>query len=410
MFVRPGPSPTWGAMGSMTLSWLGDDRPDIYLPGLTIPGDGSEVELAEERYLTDSQLRRSINLLVASAAIGQENDFDTFPVYTDEELEAMLVQVASEGPGGALVLSPARFNDVVALKLRKTNNGGGDFVELQAVDGTDDDGDVIWLALYNHTLWMNATQNDGGARVFSFAESGSFLPYNWFSGLPVTGPFAGQRDLFGTVVGPSPDYLVVSFDDVNGVFYANTRGEGSGLSVEFVNTEAPNTELQLELVDGALTVTLATDGDGVVTTHLEDIQTAIGEDADIAALFSLAVSTGGLVSGLDETALAHGAAAGVNWGLKALGQEYLNATPLPLEDDVATSQRVQSYDDAEGAPKGWIFERDSAGTLFIRRAATLVEDGTAFAGVTKVLLDPDTATAADVVNALVTLGVAEIPA
>lgn len=91
------------------------------------------------------------------------------------------------------------------------------------------------------------------------------------------------------------------------------------------------------------------------------------------------------------------------WGLGASGEEILWATTSPADADVATGSRAQTYDDTINAPRLLIKERDSAGTLFNRIAAVLIDDASAFAGISKPTV-PAIPVPQDIVDALVTLG------
>lgn len=62
---------------------------------------------------------------------------------------------------------------------------------------------------------------------------------------------------------------------------------------------------------------------------------------------------------------------GASWGILPDGSEYLIAIPAPADGDVATSERVQWYDDTVGYPKVLFKERDSGGTLFSGISAVL---------------------------------------
>lgn len=90
------------------------------------------------------------------------------------------------------------------------------------------------------------------------------------------------------------------------------------------------------------------------------------------------------------------------WGVEVGGYEWAAGAPAPNTDDVPTSQRWQRYDDASGAPKQRIYQRDIDGTLFERISAVLTSDASAFAGVSKPTVG--TADAASILAALVTLG------
>lgn len=185
-----------------------------------------------------------------------------------------------------------------------------------------------------------------------------------------------------------------------------TAGYGeSPATIAFVDPGAPSQPLSVSTVDQAVTVSLATDGGGEITSTAGDIQTLVNSDPDASAVMGANALQDGLVQALDTSALL-GFDAQKAWGLLGNGAEYLQALPVTPDDGtVNTSARIQWYDDASGAPKLRLKERDSDGTLFERISAVLTSDATAFAGIEKQDLS-SALTVADVVAALVALGLA----
>lgn len=92
------------------------------------------------------------------------------------------------------------------------------------------------------------------------------------------------------------------------------------------------------------------------------------------------------------------------WGVEGtVGAEFKQATEeAPADADVPTSAVLEWYDDTEGAQTARFKARDSAGTLATGQLSLLSADGTEFKNVSKPTIN--NATAADIIAALVTLG------
>lgn len=98
------------------------------------------------------------------------------------------------------------------------------------------------------------------------------------------------------------------------VYTAVTGGtDGNSITIAYVDPSADNAALDVEVVDSAITVNLATDGSGTITTTAADISAAIASNGQASALVTVEnASTNdgtGVVIALTATALSGGVAA-----------------------------------------------------------------------------------------------------
>jgi hypothetical protein len=286
--------------------------------------------------------------------------------------------------------------DVVAVTIRKPAGGGGDFVALELI-GADA---AKFLQIYNTALWFGAEGANEAQALLYFNDSESGFPRSWFSGPP---PEVGAQDAFGTITGAGFARLALSFAESSGSIISNRVGANFNVyTLEFVDPGAPDIPLSVSFIDPDLVVTLATDGGSVITSLLSEVAQAVADDVGAADAMTMEVGGDGLAEELAQTPLAGGVDAQVTWGTKHDGSEFLNSVGEPDDSDVETSQRVQWFDDATGAAKLRIKQRDDMGTLTERISAALTSDATAFAGVEKVSIT--VGDAAEILAALVTLG------
>lgn len=122
--------------------------------------------------------------------------------------------------------------------------------------------------------------------------------------------------------------------------------------------------------------TWPTDGssitDGTITWHDAGLYTL----SPVVQVFGVpGMGTGFIPKAQILTVWKDNAGAPRAWSIGPTGEEQIWAGTEPDDADVATSSRSQYYDDTVGAPKLWIKERDSAGTLFKKIAAALNSDG-----------------------------------
>lgn len=95
------------------------------------------------------------------------------------------------------------------------------------------------------------------------------------------------------------------------VYTADTSGTaGNSITIEYVDPATTGASLSVDVTGTAITVNLATDGGGLITTTGDDIKTAIAGDIDAAALVNVADAGGndgsGVVTALAATSLAGG--------------------------------------------------------------------------------------------------------
>jgi len=115
-------------------------------------------------------------------------------------------------------------------------------------------------------------------------------------------------------------------DDNGLTFTARTYGtDGNSIRVTYVDPGANDAALGVAVSGPSIAVSLATDGDGLITSTADDIKTAIEADPAANALVSVAIMTSdsggaddgsGTVTAMTSTSLASGAGTGVNLSAK----------------------------------------------------------------------------------------------
>lgn len=87
-----------------------------------------------------------------------------------------------------------------------------------------------------------------------------------------------------------------------------TGSRGDGISVELNEPDEANAELSVSVVDSAISVNLASDLDGVITSTASDVAAAINGNADAAALVAVESAGNGVVAYSYTTYLSGGVA------------------------------------------------------------------------------------------------------
>lgn len=123
-------------------------------------------------------------------------------------------------------------------------------------------------------------------------------------------------------------------DDNALTFTAKTAGVGGDLiSVAYVDPGANDAVLSVDVTDYAITVNLATDGGGSITSTAAEVKAAVEAKAEAAALVTVTIDTGdtgvaddgsGVVTALAAANLASGA--GVAAGTAGIGSRYTDVT------------------------------------------------------------------------------------
>lgn len=325
-----------------------------------------------------------------------------FPGWTADD--ANPANVSANGGTLALGGGEAEIGDDLVLSSVQDVPGEGDRIFAR---GYSLDGETVAYAIYY--------QREGRRALIGFYEEDATGVQDWYldTGLEVSHVrlslrgFDGQeQDIADFWTGRTNDSFTTDTFGSGAILVFNAFRPGiSSVSVELVDPGSPSQPLSISLADAPLvSISLATDGGGTITTTAQDIVDAVTADPDASALL-IATPDGvsdGTVEPLAETPLVGGVNRLQAWGLLGNGAEYLFAVPTPSDDSVQTSQRIQWYDATAGAPKLRLKEKDSDGTLVERISAVLTSDGTAFAGVTKPSVG--TADAASILAALVTLG------
>lgn len=365
------------------------------------------------------QLRRGIaegwtieNPTLAEGEVGLELDTGKFKWGDGETVWADLAYVGGSFPGwtaddsdpanvsangGTLALGGGEdeIDDDLILLAQKDVPGNGDRVFLK---GSTLDGGTSY-ALYYQRLFLRT--------VMALYENG-----DWYfdTGLDVPRVrlslkgFDGQLDDVADfwTGGRQASFTTDAFGSGAIIEFIAASAGASAITIELVDPGMADQELSVGVVDGAVTVNLATDGGGAITSTAAEISDAVANDEGVSSSIIANTLNDGIVDALAETPLTGGLDSALAWGLLGNGGEYLFAIDEPSDDTVQTSQRVQWFEDTSGAPKLRIKEKDSDGTLVERISAVLTSDGTAFAGLVKPSVSVDDL--ASLRAALVTLG------
>jgi len=123
-------------------------------------------------------------------------------------------------------------------------------------------------------------------------------------------------------------------DDNGLTFTAKTYGAaGNNISIRYVNPAANSASLEVSVAGPSITVSLATNGGGTITSTAAQVKTAIEANAAASALVSVAIMTSdsgvaddgsGVVTAMNPTSLANGAGFGI--GLSAPGGLCIDTT------------------------------------------------------------------------------------
>jgi len=113
----------------------------------------------------------------------------------------------------------------------------------------------------------------------------------------------------GTPVEPVAASVVLGSGDAAVEFTANVAGAaGNNISVEFIDSGTTNASLDVSVSDSKITVSLATDGTGTITSTANDVIGAVNGDAEASALVTASAPGAGtgVVSAQPETNLENG--------------------------------------------------------------------------------------------------------
>lgn len=215
------------------------------------------------------------------------------------------------------------------LRLRCVAIGGGQSVDytLEEVAGET----------------VQVFRNQAGEIVLTLTDEGIRTPKATIGEATIEGGTATLTRLTADVVNLGNDVILFAGDGApdDGVkatlstalagdnndldFTAVAAGvEGNDIEIEYEDPAAADAVLAVTVTGTLIKVSLATDGDELITTTASEIITAIEADAEAAALVTVALKgadTGaGVVTALASTALATGAGTGV--GTAGPGSQY----------------------------------------------------------------------------------------
>jgi flagellar hook protein FlgE len=206
---------------------------------------------------------------------------------------------------------------------------------------------------YNYSTAITVYDSNGTARgLTAYFRRGSATGQHQQAAL--TTAFGADNDLTFTAV--------------------NYGGEGQDITVEYLDPGAANQPLSISLTGDAVTVNLATDAGGAITSTAAQIMAALNADVSVSALMttSLASATGGgVVPAMAATNLA-GVTEGAYWdyyvyisaadaagGVATLGASgYLSFDTDGQIDEAMSAQVVNSFDFADGATPGQTIDMD----------------------------------------------------
>jgi len=141
--------------------------------------------------------------------------------------------------------------------------------------------------------------------------------------------------------GATPATLTTDLaDDHNDLVYTAVTGGGQGnhISVQYIDPGADNSPLDVDVVDSAIKVYLATDGSGTITTTAGDISAAIAAHPVASTLVTVtnaASNNGtGVVTAMDTTYLSGGSGADVTTPDGATNSRLWTFVPTMDADDL----------------------------------------------------------------------------
>lgn len=295
--------------------------------------------------------------------------------------------------------------------------GGAASFPIDYTPASDGEDDYLFLsgqtpANADAYVVMNFTDSAGVRRVFMplGTRPGQFSSIVFYGATWLqTGPINDPGDyIFSLKSGGLGGTLEIDFDSA-GVLRLTGIAANATPTITIVDPGTPSQPLSVSITGTDVTVSLATDGGGTITSTVADIQAALDADADIAAVMSASDLGDGLANAVAETPFVGGLSEYQAWDIRTNGAERLYPIPAPADASVDSGVLDQWFDDTIDAPAHRFKARDAAGTLFAGLVAALADDFSAFANVTPQTLDPATATAADIANALIALGLAVAP-
>lgn len=137
----------------------------------------------------------------------------------------------------------------------------------------------------------------------------------------------GHRDTIGVMVKVSrianhvqgghnvPDTLTTSLGEGRDLVYSSNAPwtTGEAVAVEYVDPEVADSVLDVVVSGSDVTITLATDEDGIITTIASDLIELVGDHGDASELLSVRLAPGtdgsGVLIPMDKTPLDGGTAA-----------------------------------------------------------------------------------------------------
>lgn len=202
------------------------------------------------------------------------------------------------------------------------------------------------------------------------------VPVDMNRGASVTG-LNRTSEVFRAYAASLAATLHVDFDSgASADFNALVAGsDGDSITITLVNP-GPNQAEAVASADGNdVTVVLATDSEGNITSVVSDVSVAIAADADSGALIGLSWGDDDIVDALDQTPLAGGEGPLFAWWVAPNGQEAFAATDEPTDLSVAAGQRFHYYDATSGAPALRYKQADVDGTITKGKSVGITDDG-----------------------------------
>lgn len=323
----------------------------------------------------------------------------------DEQIDALESPTVEEVYDAVL---PYEAGMVAASAVRRVLDGGGSFPPDGWVVNTDGDGQVRLvstadtpLAIVNGNQSATTLMQSSDVKI-SFTAVASGLP-----GEAISVVLQANSDDEDLSVAVDENAITVVLEAVSGSITSTAQdvadlvnGDPDAsvlVSAEVVNDGTFTGQVSQQFLALPVAFTVSSAGDvvaGNLTLLVGTTQIVLGGDGPSMLIAGPTSDNDLFRAGMDD---------GGAWGITKDGLEYFQAFDAGVDDgDVSDSERVQWFDDTSGAPSIRFKERDVDGTLHSGRSAALSDDGDAFLGVTKPVVEAATATA--ILAALVTLG------
>ncbi len=256
-----------------------------------------------------------------TAIAGADNDLRFTAATTDGSGDSISITYVDPGaPSQPLSVSVDGRRIVVSL----ATDGGGAITSTAAQVMAAINADSDASALVSAAL---APDNDGTGVVAAMSETN--LAYN-----------GRQADLDTALSGADNDFVVT----------ANAFGtSGNNITLTLSDPGAPSQPLSVTVAGNDITVSLATNAQGVITSTASDVVSALNSSAAASALVSAALAPGndgtGVVTAMSQTNLSGGAAQA-----KFRVGEYYNGTTTWGADDTyaCDTSAVQIFDESNG--------------------------------------------------------------